>query len=334
MATFFEIGVELQLGKENQLMKIHRLINWERLGGYLKQMKRNETAFGGREGYNELSMFKAILLGQWHNLSDPGLEESLRVRLDFMAFTGFQMGESIPDETTLCRFRNRLIEEKLDKTLMRIVNQELSRLGIQIEQARGAIIDATIVASSARPDAEEIVVMDREEEAEIHQMRHVESRASKDPDARWLKKGKQTYFGYKGFVSVTQGDGYIQATHVTSANVSEMTEFRAFIREIQSLEIFTDKGYACKANEDLLKSLNKKSRIMKKAARNRPLTRWEKRFNKLISKTRFKVEQTFGTLKRRFLMTRFRYITTPKVNAEMAFKAIGFNLLKAANTIK
>jgi len=130
-----------------------------------------------------------------------------------------------------------------------------------------------------------------------------------------------------------EGDGYSQATHVTSANVSEMTEFRRFIKEISRTEIFTDKGYACKENEDLLKALNKKSRIMKKAARNRPLTHWEKRFNKLISKTRFKVEQAFGTLKRRFSMSRFRYITLPKVNAEMAFKAIGFNLLKAANSL-
>mgnify|MGYP006288402523 CR=1 FL=1 len=207
MATFFEIGLEKQLGKDNQLMKIHRLIKWERLRGYVKKMRRNETVAGGREGYDELSMFKAILLGQWHNLSDPGLEESLRVRLDFMAFTGFQMGESIPDETRICRFRNRLIELKLDKTLMRMVNQELSRLGIEIERAKGAIIDATVVASSARPEGEEVVVMDREEEADIHMMQHVESRASKDPDARWLKKGNKTYFGYKSFVSVTQGEG-------------------------------------------------------------------------------------------------------------------------------
>ncbi len=71
------------------------------------------------------------------------------------------MGESIPDETTLCRFRNRLIEMKLDKTLMRIVNQELSRLGIEIEKAKGAIIDATIIASSARPRSEEIRFLNR-----------------------------------------------------------------------------------------------------------------------------------------------------------------------------
>mgnify|MGYP006279987525 CR=1 FL=1 len=149
MATFFEIGLELQLGKDKQLMKMHRLINWERLRGYLKKVRRTDALTGGREGYDELSMFKAILLGQWHNLSDP----------EFMAFTGFQMGESIPDETTLCRFRNWLIELKLDKTLMRIVNQELSRLGIEIEKSNGAIIDATIIASSARPEAEEVVVV-------------------------------------------------------------------------------------------------------------------------------------------------------------------------------
>ncbi|WP_272906067.1 hypothetical protein [Candidatus Bandiella numerosa] len=26
------------------------------------------------------------------------------------------------------------------------------------------------------------------------------TRLSQDPDARWLKKGKKSYFGYKGFI--------------------------------------------------------------------------------------------------------------------------------------
>ncbi len=155
MATFFEIGLESQLGKKNQLVKINKLIHWERLRGYLKKIHKNEDhRLGGPIGYDLLKMYKAILLGQWHSLSDPGLEESLRVRLDFMAFTGFSMGSPIPDETTLCRFRNRLIELKLDKTLMRIVNQELEKLGLKIESARGALVDATVVESSARPRKE------------------------------------------------------------------------------------------------------------------------------------------------------------------------------------
>ncbi|OED34534.1 transposase, partial [PVC group bacterium (ex Bugula neritina AB1)] len=31
-------------------------------------------------------MFKAVLLGQWYSLSDPNLEESLALRLDFIMF--------------------------------------------------------------------------------------------------------------------------------------------------------------------------------------------------------------------------------------------------------
>ncbi|NDD67277.1 hypothetical protein EBZ35_06480 [bacterium] len=52
-----------------------------------------------------------------------------------------------------------------------------------------------------------------------------------------------------------------------------------------------------------------------------------------MSKTRCKVEQAFATLKRRFLMMRFRTITPQKVNAAMAVNAIGFRLLKATNSV-
>jgi transposase, IS5 family len=337
MATFFEIGLESQLGNENQLVKINKLINWERFRGYLKKIHKNEDHdLGGPIGYDPLKMFKAILLGQWHSLSDPGLEEGLRVRLDFMAFTGFEMGCPIPDETTLCRFRNKLVTLKLDKKLMKFMNAELEKLGIQIESAQGALVDATIIESSARPRKEIIVSVDRQEKEETTPQNNaviVEINESKDPDSRWIKKGKKSYFGYKGFVSVTKGEGYIQTTHVCPANKSEMTEFRSFISDIPSKEIFTDKGYTCQENNDLLSRLGKKSRIMRKAARNRPLKHWEKVFNRLISHHRFRVEQTFGTLKRRFHMSRFRYMTLQKVQSELIFKSMGLNLLKAANSL-
>ncbi|EOB83980.1 hypothetical protein NM604_1996 [Neisseria meningitidis NM604] len=40
----------------------------------------------GRPAYPLLSMFKAVLLGQWHSLSDPELEHSLITRIDFNLF--------------------------------------------------------------------------------------------------------------------------------------------------------------------------------------------------------------------------------------------------------
>jgi len=335
MATFFELGLESQLGNKNQLVKINKLINWERLRGYLRKIHKNENHnLGGPTGYDPLKMFKAVWLGQWHNLSDPGLEESLRVRLDFMAFTGFEMGSAIPDETTLCRFRNKLMALKRDKKRFRMLNEELEKLGLQIESAQGALVDATIIESSCRARKEVIVTVDRKEDTGTEANRPmIEINESKDPDGRWIKKGNKSHYGYKGFISVSKGDGYIQATRVTPANASEMKVFKSFVEDIPSTEIFADKGYTSTENNALLEQLGKKSRIMKKAARNRPLKPWEKVFNRLVSHHRFRVEQAFGTLKRRFHLNRFRYVSLQKVPSELIFKSMGFNLLKAANSM-
>ena len=69
--------------------------------------------------------------------------------------------------------------------------------------------------------------------------------------------------------------------------------------------ILADKAYASKANRDALRSKHRDG-IMRKAARNRPLRASEKRFNRLISKRRFRVEQCFGTMKRLFGLARAR----------------------------
>jgi IS5 family transposase len=75
-------------------------------------------------------MFKAILLGQWHSLSDRQLEESLLVRIDFMQFCGLDLSDAVPDETTLCRFRNRLIKAELLEGLLRQINEMLQGHGL------------------------------------------------------------------------------------------------------------------------------------------------------------------------------------------------------------
>ena len=70
-------------------------------------------------------MFKAMLPVQWHSLSDQGLVDSLRVRLDFMVFTGFGLDSEFPDESTFCRFRKRFRQLSLDEQLFRESNRQL-----------------------------------------------------------------------------------------------------------------------------------------------------------------------------------------------------------------
>ncbi|MBC6412768.1 MAG: transposase [Hyphomonadaceae bacterium] len=72
---------------------------------------------------------------------------------------------------------------------------------------------------------------------------------------------------------------------------------------------------------------------MFRAGRNHPLSARQKRFNRLVAKQRWVIEQSFGTLKGLFHGGRARYITREKVGAELTLKAVAMNLLKAANRI-
>jgi IS5 family transposase len=78
------------------------------------------------------------------------LEESLRVRMDFMLFTNFD-GE-VPDHSTLCRFRNLLISRGLLEKTLNNINKQLEKKGLKVEAKEGAIVDATVIESAARPE--------------------------------------------------------------------------------------------------------------------------------------------------------------------------------------
>ncbi len=73
-----------RIGPENVLMKVSALVDWGPIEAVLKRAKLRSGL--GTQGYDLVLLFKCLLLGQWHGLSDPGLEESLKVRLDFMSY--------------------------------------------------------------------------------------------------------------------------------------------------------------------------------------------------------------------------------------------------------
>jgi IS5 family transposase len=312
--------------KNSQLIQAFSLIDWEPVKQNMGKLGRSGY---GPNGYVPVNLLKALILQAWHSLSDEGLEEALRVRLDFMVITGL---EKVPDHTTLCRFRNLLISQNLWEYLLAMVNYQLEQKGLKVKESQGAIIDATLIESAARPRKEmQGIAVDREEENQYDVVERV--MLSKDPDATWLKKGKRSYFGYKGFMIIDQEDGYIHQVHVTPAHVSEVRELEEIMKTRRDKRLYGDKGYASQRNKDLLRAKGIKNGLMEKAKRNKPLTHWQKVFNRMISTIRYKVEQGFGTLKRKFKLTRASYFTTPKVQGQMAVKAIAFNLLKATNKV-
>ena len=93
--------------------------------------------------------------------------------------------------------------------------------------------------------------------------------------------------------------------------------------------IKADKGYASAANRQALNERGLKDNIMHKAVKNKPLTAWQIKFNQIISKTRYKVERTAGSMKRWFGAATARYIGLAKTHTQHLMEAIAYNLYRA-----
>lgn len=132
----------------------------------------------------------------------------------------------------------------------------------------------------------------------------------------------------------TDSDGYIEKLHITPANVHECNHFEPLLESIASgATVYADKGYDSKANQEHLQSKQLSDGIMRKAKRGQSLSEEEKQRNKELSKTRYVVEQSFGTLHRKFRYARASYFGLLKVTAQSHLKAICLNLLKAADCL-
>ena len=160
-----------------------------------------------------------------------------------------------------------------------------------------------------------------------------ETSPSKDQDARWTKKNGKFKLGYKQHTR-TDSDGYIEKLHISPANAHECNHFEPLLSGLApETTVYADKGYDSKANREHLQSKQLSDGIMRKAKRGQSLSAQEKQRNKELSKTRYVVEQSFGTLHRKFRYARASYFGLLKVAAQSHLKAICLNLLKAANRL-
>ena len=194
------------------LLKLDQVIDWQPIEQYLNRQRTSYLRdHRGRPAYPLLSMFKAVLLGQWHSLSDPELEHSLITRIDFNLFCRFDE-LSIPDYSTLCRYRNWLAQDDTLSELLELINCQLTEKGLKIEKASAAVIDATIIQTAGSKQRQAIEV---DEEGQVSG----QTTPSKDKDARWTKKNGLYKLGYKQHTR-TDEEGWLEH-EVTRLTVCE-----------------------------------------------------------------------------------------------------------------
>lgn len=172
------------------------------------------------------------------------------MRLDFMLFTGLELYAPVPDETRHCRFRNALMKAGVFDALLSDISAQLEHHGLKVRHAEAAFIDASLIESAARLRRYiEAPAQDREE-PELPADPDI--RYSADDDARWVKKGRKSTLGYKGFARCDE-EGFIDKVHVRPANAAESPEFETITEGSKAQRVLADKAYASAANRARLK---------------------------------------------------------------------------------
>ena len=91
-------------------------------------------------------MLRLYFLQQWYGLADEALEDTLYDSQAMRSFAGIDLGlESVPDATTLLKFRHLLETQELTKRIFEEVGALLTERKLLMRE--GTLVDATIIAA-------------------------------------------------------------------------------------------------------------------------------------------------------------------------------------------
>jgi len=274
------------------LPKIDAVVDWRTFRPILKKIRNKpRKSNAGRPPFDELLMFKTLVLQSLYNLSDDQVEFQIRDRYSFCRFLGLSPEGRIPDAKTVWHFREELKRHNLMEKLF-------DRLLTQIEGAgyvprMGQIVDASIVEAPRQRNnrAENKQV----KAGEIPANWSEEKKRQKDVDARWTKKHGNTFYGYKNHVSIDRDQKVIRCWSSSTASVHDSQVFDELLDASNtSGDVWADSAYWSGDREEELRELGYRSRIHRKGVRGKPLTDRNKEANRKRSCVRARVEHVFG----------------------------------------
>lgn len=336
-------GMEMQFERLTKLgdplQDVNRAIDWEMFRKPIeKAIRKEEMPKGGRPPYDVVLMFKITMLQQWYGLSDMAAEYHINDSLSYMRFLGLCVGDKVPDGNTIWDFKEALKEKGIDRKLFDLFNSKLEEQGLIT--SKGTIIDATFVTvpkrHTTRKDDERLKAgeeledlpaksAERQAKGEIKAAANVE--AQMDMDARWTKKGDESFFGYKDHVKCDSDSKIIVDFSVTDASVHDSQELEKLVDEKDN-DVKLDSAYASKEIRQriLLKYPELKIHVCARAYRNTPLTEEDKAKNKIISRTRARIEHIFGYMTRFMAGITSRVHGIERVKRDIAAKNLAYNL--------
>jgi IS5 family transposase len=254
-------------------------------------------------------MLRIYFLQPWYGLSDEALQDALYDSIAMRTFAGIDLAvESVPDATTLLKFRRLLVEHDLTRALFDEIGIMLCQRGLLMKE--GTIVDATIIeAPPSTKNAEK----------------------SRDPEMHQTKKGNEWHFGMKAHIGVDADSGLVHSLVGTAANESDVSQAHALLHGHEELA-FGDAGYTGVASRDEMQGKSVKWHVALKrgkikAMRDGALKDLLIAAERTKAQIRARVEHPFHVIKNLFRHRKVRYKGLAKNTAQL------FSLFGLANLV-
>ena len=273
--TFLDLELQGAFGQaqsrtKQSLTEIDNIVNWVPIEHIVTEHYPVGQSEYGNKAYPPLLLLKASLIQKWFGIhSDPELESQINDRLSFKAFIGLPFSEPSPDHSIICRFRERIGKETLEKIHHELLEQ-FANLGFSLES--GMAVDARVIRSANRPVSAnrlETLRAKRKSRTKMRKKTQRTMRFQRDIDSDWTVKNKQPLFGMKEHASVDVVSGLVLSSSVSKASEHDTKYFTYVVtkslhgKEFSSA-VYADKGYCSEANRDFLHMNHMGDGIMRK----------------------------------------------------------------------
>ena len=315
--------------KNEPLAKIDEVVPWEDFRGCLDAVcRRSDKARksrAGRKPWDAVVMFKTIILSALYDLSDDRVEHQIRDRLSFMRFLGLGLEDRVPDAKTVWLYREQLTQAGVIEALFETFDGHLKDQGYLA--MGGQIIDASIVAvPKQRNSRKENAGIKAGETPECWQDKPAKW-PQKDVEARRTKKHGRNHYGYKNHVNVDRRHKLVRRYQVSDAATHDSKVLDDILDgDNTALGVWADSAYRSAEIEAALKEKGLRSRIHRKARRNKPLSEHEKQGNKTRSSVRVRVEHVFGAQSNDMGGTLLRSVGLARAKARIGLKNLAYNM--------
>jgi IS5 family transposase len=281
--------------RERFLQEMDAVIPWKRLISLIEPHYKKPG--GGRRPMDIETMLRIYFLQHWFDLSDPAAEDAIYDSESMRRFACVELGEdTVPDESTILRFRHLLEKHDLTKAIFTEIGALLEEKGLLLKQ--GTIVDATMISAPS---------------ATKNQSR------SRDPEMRQTKKGNVWHFGMKVHVG-SDKRGIVHSLTTTDAAQADVNQLPDLVHG-EERELYGDGAYWNEADRRSFGEVKVRYRVNRRGHRHKPLTEQWKRINRSRSRVRARGEHAFHVVKRLwgFSKVRYRGLKKNTVRAYAAF---------------